>query len=161
MSTGIGGAYVYRGELVNGANSLAAEWWNMIVNDNPYHHSSAAAGSLNEQCSGSGMQHTATLAYGREVKPAELFEMYHKGDDKAVAIVENAADVMAKGIANIVCVIDPDVFVIGGSVAIYNPDYVELVKEKAKGYSLAPDALNFVPAQYGDDAGLIGASLLV
>ena len=161
MSTGFGGAYVYRGELVNGAHSLAAEWWNMMVNDDQYHHGSALAGTLNEQAAGNGMQHTATLAYGREVKPKELFDLWRAGDEKAVEIVEHASDVAARGIANLVCTIDPDVFIIGGSIAIFNPDYVDLVFQKSKGYSLAPDSLVFLPAQFGDDAGLIGASLLV
>lgn len=161
LSTGFGGAYVYRGELVNGAHSLAAEWWNMMVNDDQYHHGSALPGTLNEQACGGGMQHAASEAYGRDVDAKELFNLWHAGDETAAKLVDRAADVGAKGIANLVCTIDPDVFIIGGSIAIYNPDYVELLYQKTKGYSLAPDALVFLPAQFGDDAGLLGASLLV
>lgn len=47
------------------------------------------------------------------------------------------------------------------TIAIYNPDYVGMVKERAKEYVLCPDQLHFEKAQFGDDAGLFGASLLV
>lgn len=161
MSTGIGGAYVYQGKLVNGANSNAAEFWNMIVNENTHHHKNANAGSLNEQCSGSGMEFLATAKYGKPVSPKELFELYRAKDSIAEELIEYCADVMAKGIANITCTIDPDIFIIGGSIAIYNPDYVGMVKERAKEYVLCPDQLHFENAQFGDDAGLYGASLLV
>ena len=161
MSTGIGGAYVYQGKLVNGANSNAAEFWNMIVNDDPYHHKNANAGALNEQCSGSAMQRIATERYGHEVTPKELFERYYAKDELAGEILETASEVLAKGIANITCTIDPDIFIIGGSVAIHNMGFVGKVAEKAKKYVLCPQFLKIEMAQFGDDAGLIGAALLV
>ena len=161
LSTGVGGAYVYQGKLVNGANSNAAEFWNMIINEDSYHHKNANAGSLNEQASGSGIQRIATEHYGREMQPKELFELYYKKEKTAIDIVETAAENMAKGIANITCTIDPDVIIIGGSVAIHNLGYVGMVAEKAKKYVLSPQFLHIEIAKFGDDAGLFGASLLV
>ena len=161
ISTGIGGAYVYQGKLVNGANSNAAEFWNMIVNEDSYHHKNANAGSLNEQSSGSGLERIATERYGKPMSPKEVFELYYKKDELAVEIVEKAADILAKGIANITCTIDPDIIIVGGSVAIYNVGFVGMITEKAKKYVLSPQFLKIELAQFGDDAGLIGASLLV
>ena len=65
VSTGIGGAFVHRGRIYCGANGNAAEFWNMIVNEDPYCHRSANPGSLNEQCSGSGLARIARERYGR------------------------------------------------------------------------------------------------
>ena len=161
ISTGFGGAYVFRNELVNGAHGNAAEYWNMIVNDDPYHHKNANAGSLNEQASGSGLQRIATERYGTLTTPKELFERYYAGDELAADIIERATEVFARGIANIMCTFDPEVIVIGGSVAINNPVYVEKAAKKARAYMIAPDSLNLKKAQFGDDAGLIGAALLV
>ena len=161
LSTGLGGAYVYQGKLVNGANGNAAEWWNMIVNEDPYGHKNANPGSLNEQSAGSGLKATATRMYGREVSTKELFDLYYKGDETAVKIIDHAVDTLAKGIANITCVIDPDVIIIGGSVAIFNPFYPQAAAEKAKQYMNFPDSLHIEKAMFGDDAGLIGAALLV
>ena len=161
LSTGLGGAYVYHGKLVNGANGNAAEWWNMIVNEDPYGHKSANPGSLNEQAAGSGLKAAASRVYGREVSTKELFDLYYKEDPAAVKIFDHAVDALAKGIANITCVIDPDVIIVGGSVAIYNPIYVEAAAQKARQYMNFPDSLHIEKAMFGDDAGLIGAALLV
>lgn len=161
LSTGFGGAYVYKGKIVNGANGNAAEWWNMIVDEDPYHHKNANPGSLNEQCSGSGLQRVATRVYGHTVLPKELFMMYNQGEGRAIKIIEDATEKMAKGIANITCVLDPDVIVVGGSVAVYNPFYFDMAMQKARKYMLAPDGVKVEKAVFGDDAGLIGAALLV
>lgn len=161
ISTGVGGAYVYQGKLVNGANSNAAEFWNMIINEDTYHHKNANAGSLNEQASGCGLQRIAGERYGREVQPKELFEMYYSKDETAVEILETAAENLAKGIANITCTIDPDIIIVGGSVAIHNLGFVGMMAEKAKKYMLSPQFLKIEMAKFGDDAGLYGAALLV
>ena len=52
MSTGMGGSFVYKGELINGAHCNTAEFYNVIVCDDPYHHGSANPGSLNEVAGG-------------------------------------------------------------------------------------------------------------
>lgn len=161
ISTGIGGAYVYQGKLVNGANSNAAEFWNMIVNEDPYYHKNANPGSLNELGSGSGLKRIASERYGRPMMPAELFALYYRREALAVEIVEGVAENLAKGIANITCTIDPDVIIIGGSVAIHNIGFVGRIEARAKKYVLSPETLHIELARFGDDAGLIGASLLV
>lgn len=161
ISTGIGGAYVYQEKLVSGAHSSAAEFWNMIVSEDTYCHKNANPGSLNEQSSGSALQRIATERYGRSMQPKELFECYNRGEETAAEIIEDAAEKLAVGIANITCTIDPDIIIIGGSVAIHNRQFVEKIEEKAKKYVLCPRFLKIEQAQFGDDAGLMGAALLV
>lgn len=161
ISTGIGGAYVYQNKLVNGANSNAAEIWNMIVSEDEYYHKGANAGALNEQASGSALERIASERFGREMKPKELFELYYEGDKTAEEIIERASDIMAKGLANISWMIDPDMIIIGGSVALFNAKFVEKIIEKAKKYILFPEKLRVEMAEFGDDAGLMGAALLV
>ncbi len=90
-----------------------------------------------------------------------MFEKYYEKDAIAIEIVERAADILAKGIANITCTIDPDMIIVGGSVALHNISFVGKVIEKAKNYVLSPEYLRVEMAKFGDDAGLIGASLLI
>lgn len=161
LSTGLGGAIIYQGHLINGANGNAGEFWNMMVNEDPHCHKNANPGSLNEQISGSGLEVLAAEAYGKPVSPKELFEKFYEKDPTAVRIVEQATEALARGIANVACSIDPDVFVFGGSIAIFNPAYVDMAAERAKKYLLAPNALHIEKARFGDDAGLVGAALLV
>lgn len=161
ISTGIGGGFAINGKIYNGAHANAAEFWNMIVNEDPNCHKNANPGSLNEQASGSGLARAATQRYGRETTARELFARYNQGDGIAREIVCHAADALGRGIANITCTLDPEVIVIGGSVAMYNPGYVKLAVDRAREYAVFPEALLVRPAAFGDDAGLIGASLLI
>lgn len=161
LSTGVGGAFIYRGELVNGAHSNAAEFWTMLVNEDKTCHKDVLPGILNEQSSGSGIALMATNRFGRDVSTQELFDLYHEGNTAATEIVLQAVDAMARGISNIACTIDPAVYVVGGGVAIHQPDYLEMIVERAAEYVLGPEYLNIKLATFGDDAGLFGASLLV
>ena len=159
MSTGMGGAFVYKGDIVNGAHCNAAEFYNVIVCDDPYHHASANPGSLNEVAGGAGMARIATEAYGKPMTARTLFEAYNTGDKKAAAILEKTSEYLARGIANIYYNIDPDVYVIGGSIGLHNPWYVEKALSKAKSYMVLPD-ITVRKATFEDDAGLVGAALL-
>jgi glucokinase len=92
----------------------------------------------------------------------ELFDLYGSGDALATEIIEAQTETLAKGIANISCTLDPAIFVVGGSVAIYNWFFIEMaVKKAAKYINYPPEELIVKPAVFGDDAGLIGAALLV
>lgn len=160
MSTGVGGAYVFRKELINGASTCCGEIYNMIVNDDTYCHRGCNPGSLNEQCGGPALERIASEAYVEKVTTKKLFDKFYAGDPKAVAIIEKSADLMGRGIANICTVIDPEVYIIGGSIARLNPQYTEMCIKAAKKYYIKPEYLKWEYAKFGDDAGLIGASLL-
>lgn len=160
VSTGVGGAFVYRGELLNGANSSAAEVFNLIVNEDAYCHKGANPGSLNEQCGGHAIARIASRRFGRAVTAPELFALWRAGDALAEELTARCAENLAKGIANIACVVDPEVFVVGGSIALRNPDFVERIRQRAKRYLLHPETFRLLPAALGGDAGLTGAALL-
>ena len=159
MSTGMGGSFVYKGELLSGPHCNTAEFYNVIVSDDPYHHGSANPGSLNEIAGGAAMERIASERFGRQMFAKDLFAEYDKGNKDAADILERTSEMLARGIANIYYIIDPDIYVIGGSIAVNNPWYVEKVFAKAKGYMTDP-AINVAYSQFGDDAGLYGAMLL-
>lgn len=161
LSTGCGGGFVFNGKIWNGAHGNGAEWWNMIVNEDARAHKNANAGSLNEQVSGSGFEAAARQIYERDMSAREVFERFYNKEPAATQLVETTADTLGKGIANIACTFDPEIFVIGGSVAANNPKYVEMAAERAKRYMIMPEGLLVKPSMLGDDAGLIGAALLL
>lgn len=160
MSTGFGGAFVYRKELINGKGTCAGEIYNMIVNEDHHAHKGTNAESLNNQYGGYGLSIIGKEIFGRDIDAKEIFELWHQGDEKAVSLIEKTADVATKRIANVGCVIDPDVYVVGGSVANFNPDFVDLVFHKAKQYYIKPETIHYRMARFQDDAGLYGAALL-
>lgn len=141
VSTGIGGAYILRGDIICGANSTAAEVYNLIVNEDTYTHNGVNSGAINEQCSGTALSRIASNFYKVPLTTKELFDYYYAGDSKAIDIIQTAAENLGKAIGNISCVVDPDIFVIGGSVAFNNPDFVHLIKESALKYVIFPAQL--------------------
>lgn len=161
VSTGVGGAYVYKGEIVGGANSCAAEVFNMPVSDFADVRPGMNVGALEDQASGTAIARLASKAAGQELDAAEVFALYQQGDAVAREAIDRAADALAHAVCNVCCIVDPDVFVFGGSVALYNPWFLDLVHERAAELVLNPGTLRFELAQCGPDAGLIGASLLV
>ena len=161
VSTGVGGAYVYRGEIVGGAHSCAAEVFNMPVADDGFHRPGMNPGALEDHASGTAIARMGSERLGRAVEASEVFSLASQGDELARSVVETAAENLARAVANVSFVVDPDVFVFGGSVALKNPGFVELVRERACSYVLNPDSLVLSLAECGDDAGLIGAALLV
>ena len=161
LSTGFGGAFVYKGELINGAHCNTAEYWNSIVCDDPNGRGSANPGSLNENAGGTGIARVATVRYGWPMEPKELFDRYYAGEQTAVEVFDYCSEMLARGLANIYWNFDPDVVVVGGSIDLYHPIYLESALQKAARYLPAPDSLNIKKAVFGDDAGLVGAALLV
>lgn len=161
LSTGFGGAFVYQGKLINGAHCNTAEYWNSIVCDDPNGRGSANPGSLNENAGGTGIARVATVRYGRPMEPKELFDRYYAGEQTAVEVFEYCTEILARGLANIYWNFDPDVVVVGGSIDAYHPIYLQTALQKAARYLPAPDSLRIEKAVFGDDAGLIGAALLV
>lgn len=161
VSTGVGGAYIYQNKIVGGANSCAAEVFNMVLNEFEDVRPTMNVGSLEDQTSGTAIGRLASKQLGRTVDAAEVFALYEQGDEVAKQVIDRAADVLAKAVQNVCCVVDPNVFVFGGSVALRNPWFIDMVHEKAKKLVLNPTTLRFALARCGDDAGLIGASLLV
>lgn len=123
------------------------------------HLISAEPGSLNEVSGGAAMARIATEKFQTPMTARTLFEKYDQGDPLAAEILEGTSEALARGIANIYYMIDPDIYIIGGSIGMNNPWYVEKVLEKAKRYMTDP-TINVAWAQFGDDAGLYGAALL-
>lgn len=161
MSTGIGGAYVVDEKIVDGANSCAAEIWNMIVCEDEYQRDGVNAGAMNEVCSGSAIARRGSEVAGKPMSTKEVLAAAQAGDPGMVAIVDSVVTYMARGISMISCVCDPEVFVIGGSVALHNPWLVDRIREEALRLVLNPQFLRLRVARFGDDAGLLGAALLV
>lgn len=161
VSTGVGGAYVYQGHIVGGAHSCAAEVFNMVVCDAPSVRDGMNPGALEDQSSGTAIGRIASQRLGRMIQAPEVFRLAHEGAAAASRVVDYAAECLAKGMANVNAVVDPDVFVLGGSVALKNPDFVELVHRKVVRYTVNGIDPRIELAQCGGDAGLVGAALLV
>jgi len=160
LSTGVGGGFVYKGEIVSGFNSLAAEIGNMIINEDRYKHANMNYGGLEGQCSGINIARIASNILGKELTTKDVFEGAKNGDLDLQEVLTNWVVNVSKAIANIIVTVDPEVIVLGGSVVINNPSYIDNIKEEVKKRVYDWANINIKQAEIGDDTGLIGAALL-
>ncbi|ACD25113.1 ROK family protein [Clostridium botulinum] len=160
LSTGIGGGFIYKGEIVSGFNSIAAEIGNMIINEDTYKHSNMNYGGLEGQCSGVNIARISSEIIGGELTTKDVFEGAEKGNMELQKMLSEWVTNVSKAIANIIVTVDPEVIVLGGSVIINNPSYLNKIKEETQKRVFDGIKINIKLAEIGDDTGLIGAGLL-
>lgn len=160
VSTGVGGGIVYQGKLMEGKKAYAGEFGLMIISDDDRHHEQLYKGTLESLCSGTALSLEASKRYNREVSTKELFDLYEDKDSIAIEIIDLWVEHFSRAIANLLQIIEPEVFYIGGSVVLFNPWLLDMVKEKTKNklYEGLKDRVNLKIARYGEDAGIVGAA---
>ena len=127
--------------------------------------SSTGLRSLETVCAGPGIQREARLLYDDEtITTAQVFERAVQGDQIADQIVNQSAAGVAIGLFAMICLLDPKEIVVGGSVALKNPFYIERVKHVLESYAHA-EQLHILPhirlSELEGHNGLIGAGFLV
>ena len=144
VGTGIGGALVLDGHLVHGAAAAAGE-----IGFLPF-----AEGSLEKLASMTALLQGTGLSTGEKV-----FEHVAAGDGKALAALEGMTKKLAYGLAEICCIVNPEVLIMGGAV-MARRDFFEPRMNKHLA-ELLPDALlkntRLAFAQLGTAAGFTGA----
>lgn len=90
-----------------------------------------------------------------------IFEFAKRNIDKIEDILEEFADDLVEGITNIVNIFEPEAICIGGSY-VYHTDILEEKVEKAlkKAKTYNNEIPKIVTAQFENDAGIIGSTLL-
>ena len=83
------------------------------------------------------------------------------GDSLASEVILKAATYLGIGLANLVNIFNPEMIIIGGGIAkmgdlLLNPAR-QVVRERA--FQLSAQAVQIVPAQLSDDAGVLGAAV--
>lgn len=160
LSTGVGGGFFYKGEIVNGFNGMAAEICNMIINEDGYSHCGLNKGGVEGQCSGIAISRVASDVIGKYISTEEVFSEAIRGNEICRKILNNWVINVSKLIGNIISVLDPEVIVLGGSVILNNPEYLEKIKIEVRNRIFKDIKLNINIAEIGDDAGLIGSGIL-
>lgn len=80
--------------------------------------------------------------------------------EKIEKIIKEYIDYLALGLSNLIRILEPDVICIGGSFVYYKAIFMEKLIKKLKENFQNRDIPEVILAQYGNDAGIIGASML-
>ncbi|MDF9823851.1 glucokinase [Breznakia sp. PF5-3] len=162
VSTGLGSGLVIDKQIYQGAHGYANEIANMIMWKDGPSHGSIMPGGIEAISSGTAITARAKAA-GLDVKHAgEVNDLAEAGNSKAKAIMEDAKDYLANTLAAIFALIDPEIFILGGSVALKIDGFVEDVEKRtqAKVYKGLGNLVKVVKSDLSEDSGLIGAACL-
>jgi fructokinase len=162
IGTGCGAGVVVHGRSLTGANAIAGEWGH-----NPLPWPSAEElpgadcycgkhGCLETWLSGPGLVRDLGLG----LLPPEIVARAEAGDSVCEAALQRYEDRLARGLAHVINVLDPDVIVLGGGMSNLSRLY-ENVQARWGSYVFS-DAVStrLVAPKYGDSSGVRGAAWL-
>lgn len=115
ISTGIGGGFIWNGNIIKGFHGFAGEVGSVWVTEKSEAFRALAPGAVEGWSAGD-----AVLERGRaQIDPAisdagEVFCLAKNGNHAAAQLVEEMAVGLARMFADITCVVNPEVFVLGG-----------------------------------------------
>ena len=167
LGTGCGGGLVVQGTLVTGANAIGGEWGH-----NPLPQPSdeerpgpgcycGRSGCIESFLSGPGL----AADYARRTRMSDVTAERVVADAQAgvpvaMATLEAWEDRMARSLATIINVADPNVIVVGGGLSRVSRIF-ENVPARWGQYIFSDHVVTrFVPAAHGDASGVRGAAWL-
>jgi fructokinase len=117
-------------------------------------------GCLDMLCSGTGFQLDYEQSTGRKLPGREIIALKRAGDAQAGATYARYVDRVARSLALLIDIVDPDVFVLGGGMSNVDELYDDLPRAVAP-YVFADEvATPIVKARHGDSSGVRGAAWL-
>lgn len=162
VSTGVGAGFVIDKNIYHGAHGFGNEIANCIMMQNGPSHGAIIPGGIEAISSGTAITTRARNA-GLEVKHAgEVNDMALAGNEIAKQIMDDAKNYLANIIGAVYGFLDPDIVILGGSVALKIEGFVEeveaLVKEKV--YDVVRPYVRIRKSTLNEDSGLLGAACL-
>lgn len=123
LGTGVGGGIVIDGRLVNGASAIAGEWGHIPLpgrteSDGPPRRCwCGRLDCIETYLSGPAFEREHAAASGAPLPAHQIAARAAQGDGTAAASLARYADRLARGLAMVINLLDPEVIVLGGGVS--------------------------------------------
>lgn len=163
ISTGVGAGFCIDHKIYWGSKGFAQEVANSILWKDGPAQGELKKGSIESIASGTAITKRANDAGLKAAHAGEVYKMAQHGNQLAANIMEDAYEYLSSFLGILYGILDPEIFVLGGSVALKIPGFIEEVERrtKEKVYDSLKENVKVVPAVLGEDCGLIGAACLV
>ncbi|WP_218080099.1 ROK family protein [Anthocerotibacter panamensis] len=166
VGTGTGGGIVIHGQLLSGPNAIAGEWGH-----NPLPWPTEAEwpgpscycgqrGCIETFLSGTGFARDYRQATGQELRGSEIVALAEAGDFQAELALVRYESRMARALASVINILDPEIIVLGGGMSNISRFYTQI--PQLWGAYVFSDRVDtrLVQAKYGDSSGVRGAAWL-
>ena len=161
IGTGIAGALVVGGAVVDGAAGLAGEIGHVPVFPDGEPCACGQRGCAEAYASAASVSRRHARAGGGAAVPAEaVLARAADGDEHARAVLDDAVVALTRMVLGVVLLADPEVVVLGGGMSAAGPALTEPVGEglrRALTWRTPPPV---IVSRFGSDAGARGAALL-
>ncbi|MBB5058675.1 fructokinase [Granulicella aggregans] len=166
LGTGCGGGVAIDGTVHAGPNGVGGEWGHNPLPWPTTDESPGPAcycgkfGCMEMWASGTGVARDFLQVTGRALTTRQIVALAETGDVEALQALDRLEDRLARGLSNIINVLDPDIFVFGGGLSLLKRIYTNLPILLPKYvFGHEADAI-LVPAKFGDSSGVRGAAWL-
>ena len=170
LGTGIGGGIVVKGNIVNGTHGAGGEIGHMVLEPEETEPCGCGKyGCAEQYCSATGIVRVANryltsceddsvLRGLKKIECKDVFEAAGKDDVVAQAILERVYKYLGLFLANICCVTDPSVVLLGGGVSKAGQPLIDGAERYFQKYAfhVCKDT-KILLAELGNDAGAYGA----
>ena len=173
LGTGVGGGIIVDGKMIAGTNGAGGEIGHITMNtEETASCGCGKKGCLEQYASATGIVNSAKKLLASSDKPSalreldevtckDIFDCAKANDELAKELVESLGKNLGLALAHISCVVDPEVFVIGGGVSRAGEVLIEYIKKNYMKKALWDnDKVEFALAELGNDAGIYGAAKL-
>ena len=167
LGTGVGGGIVVGGKVLHGAHGAAGEIGHVTVERNETECCGCGRkGCIEQYGSATGIVRLAkkalVLPEKKDLTCKDVFDAAAQEDERANAVLEQVYGYLGEFFANLSCVTDPEVIVLGGGVSKAGQTLLDGVEKayQARCFSGVRE-VRFALATLGNDAGAYGAFKLV
>lgn len=166
IGTGTGGGIVIGGRLLQGPNAIAGEWGH---NPLPWPRPDelpgppcycGKRGCIETFCSGPGLAADLLRVSGRQLQGPAIVTAAEQGDRDAEAALMRHEDRLARALAAVINLLDPEVIVLGGGLSNLRRLYHNLPTLISRHVFSDGLATRIVPPRFGDSSGVRGAARL-
>lgn len=175
LGTGVGGGIIRGGKIVAGTNGAAGEIGHMpMIDDESECCGCGKKGCLEQYASANGLVNVAEkyIAAHRTVETEldlnagftakDVCDAAKAGDKAGLAAVEESMRLLGKAMASVSCVIDPQVFVVGGGLSKAGNIIIDTASKYCKEYAFhASRETEIKLATLGNAAGMYGGVKMV
>lgn len=168
LGTGVGGGVMIDGRLLQGANAIAGEWghnplpwarpeWDEVPGPA---HWDGRHGAIEAWLSGPGMARDHARVSGHTLSAEAIAAAAAAGDADALDTLARYEDRLARALASVINLLDPEVIVLGGGLSRIERLYRHVPALWDQWAFSDRVATRLLPALHGDASGVRGAAWL-